>query len=138
MLLLEIKGTTVADWLLVRLCHLLSHIRNEEIRLEIISTWAEVLKVWKEAIPASWNELQVYIEMIKSYISCSHLCPKLICSDSTWAAERGLRYCCIEQRLCYPTPNKRLFRIKDIGSVQWLIFGEFTHAVTLTCSRVSR
>lgn len=71
-LMSEIKETKVVDWLLVRTCFLLCHIRNEEIRSTLVSTWAEVLNIWKEANPTSWHELRKCINTMKSYVSCTN------------------------------------------------------------------
>jgi hypothetical protein len=68
-LVLETKDTVIADWLLVRMCAVLSQTKSARIRQEIVSTLAEVLKMWREANPKSWNDLRKCTETIKSYVS---------------------------------------------------------------------
>jgi len=72
-LMLQTKDTVIADWLLVRMCALLSQAKNTRIRQEIESTLAEVSRMWKEANPKSWNDLRKCTETIKSYVSRSLL-----------------------------------------------------------------
>lgn len=69
-LVMETKDTMIADWLLVRMCAVLSQTKSAGIRQEIVSTLAEVLRMWKEANPKSWNDLRKCTETIKSYVSC--------------------------------------------------------------------
>ena len=69
-LMMETKDTVMADWLLMRMCAVLYHTKSDGIRLEIISTLEDVLKMWKEANPKSWNHLRKCTETMKSYISC--------------------------------------------------------------------
>lgn len=69
-LLVELKGTKVADWLFVRMCAVLYNINDGRMRVEIVSALAEVLKIWRDAVPKTWNELRKFVEIIKSYISC--------------------------------------------------------------------
>jgi len=72
-LLSVIKETKVADWLLMRTCFMLCHVRNEEIRVGMIFTWSEILKTCTEANPTSWHDLRKCINFIKSYVSRNSL-----------------------------------------------------------------
>jgi hypothetical protein len=68
-LLAELRETTVVDWLFVRLSFVLSHVKDAGIRVEIISTFAAALNMWKSANPSTWSDLRKCTEIIKSYIS---------------------------------------------------------------------
>ena len=70
-LVLETNDTSIADWLLIRMCAVLSQTKSDGIREEVISTLAEVLRMWKEGNPKSWNDLRKCTETIKSYVSGS-------------------------------------------------------------------
>jgi hypothetical protein len=76
--MLEIKDTMISQWLIVRMCTVLLQTKSEGIRLEITSTLADVLRMWKEANPKSWNDLRKCVEMIKSYLSCNLLSLSLL------------------------------------------------------------
>jgi hypothetical protein len=47
----------------------LYHVKEEKVRIETISVLADVLRVWKDGHPSSWNELRKSTEILRSYIS---------------------------------------------------------------------
>ena len=69
-LVVELKETVLVDWLVLRMCLVLYQVNDRRIRGEIISTLADVFKMWKDAVPKTWNDLRKCIETIKSYVSC--------------------------------------------------------------------
>ena len=69
-LVVELRETTVVDWLVLRMCFVLCQVNDGRIRDGIISTLANVFKMWKEAVPKTWNDLGKCIETIKSYVTC--------------------------------------------------------------------
>ena len=69
-LVVELKERTVVDWLIDRMCFVLYQVNDGRIGEDIISTLAEVFKMWKEAVPKTWNDLWKCIETIKSYVTC--------------------------------------------------------------------
>jgi hypothetical protein len=71
-LTLQVRETTFANWLIVRMCFLLSHVKNGTTRGEIIGSLAKVLIMWKDANPKSWHELRKCTETIKSNVSRNH------------------------------------------------------------------
>ena len=67
-LVVSLKDVLLAEWLLVRMCFILVHVRDEALRDEFIRTMASMLRVWKEANPSAWNDLRKCTEAIKSFI----------------------------------------------------------------------
>jgi hypothetical protein len=67
-LVVSLKDVVLAEWLLVRMCFVLVHVRNEVLRDEFIRTMGSMLRVWKEANPSAWSDLRKCTEAIKSFI----------------------------------------------------------------------
>jgi len=68
-LVLKVKNMIFADWILPRMCSLLSRLDNEGLRLNIVTTLASIVEMWREANPRSLNELRKWTETIKSYVT---------------------------------------------------------------------
>ena len=73
-LALKVKNMIFADWILPRMCSLLSRLDNEELRLDIVTTLASVVGMWRSANPRSLNELRKWTETMKSYVTSKSNC----------------------------------------------------------------
>jgi hypothetical protein len=71
-LAVQVRENVFADWLVVRMCFLLPHVKSIVTREEIIVNLAKVMNTWKESIPKRWHELRKCTETIKSYICCNN------------------------------------------------------------------
>jgi hypothetical protein len=96
------------DWLFIRMCFVLYNIENEGLRVDIINTLAEVLRMWEEANPKTWNDLQKSIETVKSFVSC--ILVSLLKTDGSNSPRSGFRKVdesSFFQILFYCTSHKR-------------------------------
>jgi hypothetical protein len=67
-LVVSLKDVQLAEWLMVRMCFVLVHVRDEVLRDEFVRTMGSLVRVWKEANPSAWSDLRKCTEAIKSFI----------------------------------------------------------------------
>ena len=68
-LMLPYRETSFVDWVAMRMVYLLCHVKSRGLRREVITSFANVLGMWKDGLPRTWHELRKCIEGIKSHIS---------------------------------------------------------------------
>jgi len=100
-LVVLVKDVIFAEWLLVRMCFVLCHVKDDPLRNEFITTMGSMLRVWKEANPNTWSDLRKCTDILKSivYRILALQFPRLMNSDHIRYQQRRIDDRCFERRI---------------------------------------
>ena len=100
-LVVLLHDVILSEWLLVRMCFVLCHVKDDPLRNEFIATMAGMLRVWKEANPGTWSDLRKCKGSLRSFIYSKPVLPfpPLMSSDRILCQQGRIDDSCFERRI---------------------------------------
>ena len=108
-LVVLLHDVILSEWLLVRMCFVLCHVKDDPLRNELIASMACLLRVWKEANPGAWSDLRKCNRILRSFIYSKPILPlpRLMSSDHILYQQGRIDDSCFERRIQHSYIGKR-------------------------------